>query len=71
MKAHVLRATALAAGLLLAGAVPASFAQGSSTAPAIANKAPGGSALLSGIEKSGMDAHVRPQDDLFASMNGQ
>jgi putative endopeptidase len=70
MKAHTLRATALAAGLLLAGGVAVSFAQGAAKAPAIAGTAPGG-ALLSGIEKAGMDAQVRPQDDLFASMNGQ
>jgi putative endopeptidase len=71
MKTLALRATALAAGLLLAGAGPAAFAQGASATPAIANTAPGGVSLASGIEKAGMDAHMRPQDDLFGAMNGQ
>jgi putative endopeptidase len=70
MKAHALRATALAAGLLFAGALPA-LAQGTSTTPSIANKTQGGATLVSGIEKTGMDARVRPQDDLFGAMNGQ
>jgi len=70
-KRHPFHAAALAASIALAFASAPSFAEGAGKPAAIANPAPGGAALVSGIEKAGMDPSVRPQDDLFDAMNGQ
>jgi putative endopeptidase len=71
MKQHAFRAATLAASIALAFAAAASLAAGPAAPATLASPTPGGAALASGLEKSGMDPSVRPQDDLFRSMNGQ
>ena len=60
------RLATLVAALSLAFATDVSLAAGVATTPAAG--AP--SVVSSGLDKSGMDAAVRPQDDLFKAMNG-
>src|SRR3954469_7135033 len=65
------RLAILTAGIALAFAASAGDAPAAPANAAIANATPGGAALSSGIERKNMDTAVRPQDDVFAAMNGQ
>jgi len=65
------RLAVLTAGIALAFAASAGEAQTAPANPAIANATPGGSALVSGIDRKNMDTGVRVQDDVFDATNGQ
>ena len=60
------RPATLVVALSLAFAAPISFGADAASAPAVMATA----AAQSGLDKSGMDPAVRPQDDLFLAMNG-
>ena len=76
MTRHTFRLAALAAAALALGTAPALRAAGSAapttatTSTTSASVSGVATPLVSGIDRSGMDAQVRPQDDLFGATNG-
>src|SRR5471032_2090578 len=62
------RAALSAAALLACAAVAQSQAQTTTTTTTVQTTTT--STLGAGIDRSGMDSSVRPQDDLFLAMNG-
>jgi len=66
-----LRPHPLAVALLVAFGVAAPALHAADATPAVAPASLGGQAAVPGLDLSGMDAKVRPADDLFLAMNGQ
>ncbi|MEO5686586.1 MAG: M13-type metalloendopeptidase [Burkholderiaceae bacterium] len=64
------RATLALAATLACAAFTSARAQTTTTTTVETTVAKSGAPLGSGIDRSGMDASVRPQDDLFLAMNG-